>query len=72
MGCRFQGEPSGQQPPAGPQQGIATMSTQQIVNDICQMGFERSQVERVLASMLNQGKGVDLNAVVDTLMQQSR
>lgn len=48
------------------------MSTQQIVNDICQMGFERGQVERVLASMLNQGKGVDLNAVVDTLMQQSR
>ena len=48
------------------------MSTQQIVSEICSMGFERGQVERVLASMLNQGKGVDLNAVVDTLMNQNQ
>eukprot|EP00892_Ulva_mutabilis_P005642 jgi/Ulvmu1/344/UM001_0349.1 len=73
---RRYGEPSGPPgqppapPPAPPAQGIAQLSTNQIVSEICSMGFERSQVERVLASMLNQGKGIDLNRVVDTLMNQ--
>ena len=44
------------------------MSTQQIVSDLCSMGFPRDQVERVLASVIQQGNGVDLNSVVDILM----
>jgi hypothetical protein len=48
------------------------MSTQQIVNDLCSMGFDRSRVERVLASVIQQGKGVDLNSVVDILMNSSQ
>lgn len=44
------------------------MSTQQIVSDLCSMGFPQEKVERVLASVIQQGKGVDLNSVVDILM----
>jgi hypothetical protein len=36
------------------------------------MGFEQHRVEAVLQSMVQQGKQVDLNAVVDTLMAQQR
>jgi UBA-like domain (DUF1421) len=57
-------------PPSGTREGEQTMSTQQIVSDLCSMGFPRDKVERVLASVIQQGKGVNLNAVVDILMNE--
>jgi hypothetical protein len=57
-------------PPGGNREGEQTMSTQQIVSDLCSMGFPRDKVERVLASVIQQGKGVNLNTVVDILMNQ--
>jgi UBA-like domain (DUF1421) len=53
-------------PAEGPQQ----MSTQSIINDICQMGFARHQVEAALQREVAAGRSVDLNAVVDALMSQ--
>jgi UBA-like domain (DUF1421) len=46
------------------------MSTASIINDICQMGFARHQVEAVLQREVAAGRSVDLNAVVDALMTQ--
>ena len=60
--------PSSQAPGSGQREGPQQMSTQQIVSDLCSMGFPRDKVERVLASVIQQGKGVDLNSVVDILM----
>jgi hypothetical protein len=59
-------------PPRQTTEGSTRLSTQQVIHDICQMGFEQHRVEAVLQSMVQQGKQVDLNAVVDTLMAQQR
>lgn len=59
-------------PPARQQEQTTARSTQQVVSDICQIGFERRRVESVLAEMLQSGKEIDLNAVVDRLMSESR
>ena len=47
-------------------------STQAIIGDIVQMGFERWRVERVLQGMVAEGKPIDLNAVVDRVMAEQR
>lgn len=47
-------------------------STQQVISDICAIGFERRRVEAVLSEMLQSGKDIDLNAVVDKLMAEQR
>lgn len=60
--------PAAPPPPQGPQQ----VSTQSIVNDICQMGFARGQVEAALSREVAAGRSVDLNAVVDALMSDRR
>jgi uncharacterized membrane-anchored protein YhcB (DUF1043 family) len=50
----------------------AQRSTQQVISDICAIGFERRRVEQVLQSMVQEGKQIDLNAVVDVLMSEQR
>ena len=66
--CRYR-----PQPQAAPrQEGPTARSTAEVVSDICAMGFERRHVEHVLQNMVREGKAIDLNAVVDVLMAETR
>ena len=72
MRARRYGPPPPAQPARRPAEGSQQLSTQQVIREICAMGFAQRQVEAVLASMVAQGKQIDLNAVVDALMAQTR
>jgi hypothetical protein len=39
----------------------------QIVTDICAMGFERPRVMGLISSMQRSGQAIDLNAIIDRL-----
>jgi UBA-like domain (DUF1421) len=71
--CRY-GAAAPPAPPPRPRatEGPAPRSTAQVVSDICAIGFERHRVERVLQSMVQEGKSIDLNAVVDVLVSEQR
>ena len=59
--------PPGRVPPSRVE-GTAQMSTQQVVQDLCQMGFEKHRIEAVMAQMIRAGQNIDLNVIVDRLM----
>jgi len=48
------------------------MSTQQVVQDLCQMGFEKARIEAVIATMISNRQSIDLNVIVDRLMNGAR
>ncbi len=43
------------------------MPLDQIIMDICQMGFERHQVMSIISGLEKRGETVDLNVILDRL-----
>ena len=41
-----------------------SVPVESIINDIAQMGFERSKIVSVIADMQKEGKAIDLNVVI--------
>lgn len=67
---RFYGQPA--TPSRGPEEKVSKVSTASLVQELCSMGFNRWKVESTINELIQGGQNLDLNAIVDRLMADSR
>ena len=62
------GPPAGGRTSSGSSRATShAVPLEQVVQDICAMGFQRHQVMAVVNRMQNDGQAIDLNVIIDRL-----